>query len=121
MVSPKIIAKEMARRAMREAGAIALEQTSKLMSKAPGGLEALIERKKDELLDELIGRAEVFFQEKVRELEVRMDTKIDEYEKRISHFFYKEFASKLKMLMIVLGAAVMMSVVSIGMVIAYTF
>ena len=120
MVSPKTIAKEMARRAMREAGAMALEKTSKLVSKAPGGFEALVERKKDELLDELLGRAEVFFQEKMRELEIRMDTKVEEIEKRIAHFFYKEFAAKLKMLMIMIGAAVMMGVVSIGMVIAYT-
>jgi|GEM_PF-6524298 hypothetical protein len=103
MVLTRRLAQEMARRAVREAGSIAVAKTSRLLLRAPEKLEALLDRKKDEYLEEALARADAFFQEKIGEVEQRVDLKVEEIQRRLHDEFLEEIRRKLRWMTFLAG------------------
>jgi hypothetical protein len=109
----KKIAQEVAQRVMREAGNMAFERTARLINRAPEKIEEIMDRKKDEYLQEGLARAEAFFQEKLSEVEERVDRKLEEIERRFEERHLKELRSKFKLMFIVLGGIGFLGVLSL--------
>jgi hypothetical protein len=61
MTFSKRIVKYVARKAVKEAGSLALGKTSELLAGAPEKIEEIVDRKKDQYLDEALARAEALF------------------------------------------------------------
>lgn len=91
-----------------------MEKTTQSLKRAPQLLEEYLEQKKERYLRDAKTEAEKFFACQLAILELRIDQKISEIEKKLDERIEKELKYKLRILAFTLGSVIIMGLLSLG-------
>lgn len=91
-----------------------MEKTTQSLKRAPQLLEEYLEQKKEKYLRDAKTEAEKFFACQLAILELRIDQKITDIEKKLDERIDKELKYKLRILAYTLSAVIIMGLVSLG-------
>jgi len=100
--------------ASEKVAAHTIEKTTQSLKRAPQILEDYLEQKKDKYLSDAKTEAERFFASQLAIMELRIDQKIAEIEKKMDDRIEKELKYKLRILVYTLMAVSIMGLVSLG-------
>ena len=91
-----------------------VEKTTQTLKRAPHLLEEYLEQKKEKYLRDAKTEAEKFFACQLAILELRIDQKITDIEKKLDERIEKEVKYKLRILAYTLSAVIIMGLFSLG-------